>query len=99
MKQYIIKANALIANCSSETGLIVLAAVIGVLSYFTLMSNKIVSPYPIPSGIKRTETIAYAPNSFYDEPFDPLLEEGKSIKIKALAEETASQPVELRNGI
>ena len=128
MKQYLIKANALIANRSSETGLIVLAGVIGVLSYFTLVSNKIVSSYPIPSGAKRTESIACAPDSFYNEPFDPSLEEveindnrkpagelrngiyyihleiregnwypetkeGKSIKIKALAE--AGKPLQV----
>ena len=92
MKQFIIKANALIANRSSETGLIVLAAVIGVLSYFTLVSNKIVSSYPIQSGMKRTDTIACAPNSFYNEPLDPLLEE---VEIN----DNRKPAGELRNGI
>ena len=45
MEKYLIKASALIANRSYEKELFVLAGIIVVLSYFILVSNKIVSSY------------------------------------------------------
>ena len=65
MKKYFIKANALIANRSYETGLFLLVGVIAVLCYFTFVPNKIVSSYSTSSNLKQTEIIACAPNSFF----------------------------------
>ena len=92
MKKYLTKANALIANRSYETGLLVMAGVIAVLSYFTFVSNKIVSSNSTLYNLKRTEIISCAPNSFYDEPFDPSLEE---VQIN----DNRKPAGELRNGI
>lgn len=92
MKKYLIKANTLIADRSYETGLFVLAGVIAVLSYFTFASNKIISSNTTPSYLKQSEIISCAPNSFYNESFDPSLEE---VQIN----DNRKPAGELRNGV
>lgn len=92
MKKYLIKANALFANRRYETGLFLLAGVIGILYYFTFVSNKIIFSTTIPSYLKQTEIISCAPNSFYNEPFDPSLEE---VQIN----DNRKPAGEMRNGI
>ena len=92
MKKYLIKANALIVNRSYETGLFVLAAITGTLSYITFVSNQIVSSNSVLYNLKRTEIISCAPNSFFNEAFDPSLEE---VQIN----DNRKPAGELRNGI
>ncbi|HEU5165043.1 MAG TPA: multicopper oxidase domain-containing protein, partial [Chitinophagaceae bacterium] len=92
MKRYLTKANALIANHCYETGLFLLIGVISVLSYFAFVPNKIISSNTTPSYLKQTKIISCAPNSFYNEPFDPSLEE---VQIN----DNRKAAGELRNGI
>ena len=92
MKKYLTKANTFIAHSRHETGLFVLAGMIVILSYFTLVSNKIASSNSTFYNLNRTEIISCAPNSFYNEPFDPSLEE---VQIN----DNRRPAGELRNGI
>jgi hypothetical protein len=75
MKKYLIKANALIANRSHETGLFVLISIIVFASYSAFVPNKIIFSNSGSDNLTRKEIISCAPNSFYNEPFDPSLEE------------------------
>ena len=71
MKKYLTKAPALISFRNRDIVLCILL----ILGYFTLASNKIVFSNTALDKLNRLDIIPCASNSFFNGPFDPLLEE------------------------
>jgi manganese oxidase len=92
MKKYLAKAHVLISFRSHDTGLSMLLVILVGLGYFIFVSNKISFSNAAPGKLSRLDIIPCAPNSFFNEPFDPLLEE---IQIN----DNRDPAGELRNGI
>jgi len=75
MKKYLTKAQVLVSFRSHDIGLFVLLVVLVVLMCSLLVSNKFVSSTIAFDKLNRLDIIPCASNSFFSEPFDPLLEE------------------------